>query len=178
MNAPGPAARMKKAGSALFVAVLSSLAVPAAAQDVCGLLPYAEARNPDPFSAYVPPIDSAQSLPKEGVFALKLRPVADVIYPVAPGRGSDSGNGGIVTLEYIPAGRYRIVLSEAGWIDAIQESKRLPILEADRAVNCPGTRDSVQVEVKSAPLTLQVGGVRAERINIAVLRLWPFEWKW
>ena len=65
-----------------------------------------------------------------------------------------------------------------GWIDAIQDNRRLPILGADRATNCPGTRDSVQVEVESAPLTLQIGGVRADRVNIAILRLWPFEWKW
>jgi hypothetical protein len=169
---------MKKTGTALSIALLSSLAVPAAAQDVCGLLPQAQARDRDPFSAYIPPIDNAQSLPKEGVFALKLRPVADVIYSIAPDRGSDSGNGGIITLEYIPAGRYRVVLSETGWIDAIQENRRLPILGADRATNCPGTRDSVQIEVESAPLTLQIGGVAADRVNIAILRLWPFEWKW
>jgi hypothetical protein len=169
---------MKKTGTALSIAFLLSLAIPAAAQDVCGLLPQAQARDRDPFSAYIPPIDNAQSLPKEGVFALKLRPVADVIYFITPDRGSDSGNGGVVTLEYIPAGRYRIVLSEAGWIDAIQDNRRLPILGADRATNCPGTRDSVQVEVESAPLTLQIGGVRADRVNIAILRLWPFEWKW
>ncbi|HEY6982365.1 hypothetical protein [Reyranella sp.] len=162
----------------MVVAFLSSLALPAAAQDVCGLLPSAQSRDPDPFSAYMPPIDSAQSLPKEGVFTLKLRPVSEVIYPVAPERGSDNGNGGIVTLEYLPAGRYRIVLSEVGWIDAVQENKRLPILGADRATNCPGTRESVQIQVKGAPLTLQIGGVKANRVNIAVLRLWPFEWKW
>jgi len=176
--APGNAASMKKTGSALAVAMLSWLALPAAAQDACGLLPSAVARDPDPFSAYIPPIDSAQSLPKEGVFGLKLRPVADVIYPVAPARGSDSDNGGIVTLEYIPAGRYRIVLSETGWIDAIQDNKRLPILGSDRATNCPGTRESVQVQVKGEALTLQIGGVKADRVNIAVQRLWPFEWKW
>ena len=169
---------MKKTGSALAVAVLSWLALPAAAQDACGLLPSAVARDSDPFSAYIPSVDNAQSLPKDGVFTLKLRPVADVIYPVAPVRGSDSGNGGIVTLEYIPAGRYRIVLSEMGWIDVIQDNKRLPILSSDRATNCPGTRDSVQVKVKGEPLTLQLGGMKADHVNIAVLRLWPFEWKW
>lgn len=169
---------MKKTGSALVVALLLSLALPAAAQDACGFVPSAEARDPDPFTAYMPPIDSAQSLPKEGVFTLKLRPVSEVIYPVAPERGSDSGNGGIVTLEYIPTGRYRIVLSEDGWIDAIQDNKRLPILGSDRATNCPGTRRSVQIQVSSDPLTLQMGGVKADRVNIAVLRIWPFEWKW
>ncbi|SJZ51538.1 hypothetical protein SAMN02745126_01442 [Enhydrobacter aerosaccus] len=168
----------KKGAAFLLAAVLSLTALPAAAQDACGLVPWAVARAPDPFSAYIPVVDSAQSLPKEGVFGLRLRPVSDVIYLAAPERGSDGGQGGIVTLENIPAGRYRIVLSEEAWIDAVQDGKRLPILAADRATDCPGTRLSVQVEVKSEPLTLQIGGVAATRINVAVLRLWPFEWKW
>lgn len=158
--------------------LVASLTIPSAAQDACGLLPWAVERNPDPFSSYIPSIDNAQFLPKEGVFALRLRPVSEVIYPVAPERGSDSGHGAIVTLEYIPAGRYRIVLSEEGWIDAIQDNKRLPILDSGHATNCPGTRQSVQIQVKSEPLTLQIGGIKADRVNIAVLRLWPFEWKW
>ncbi len=159
-------------------AFLSQLALPASAQDACGLVPWAVAREPDPFSTYIPVVDNAQSLPKEGVFALRLRPVSEVIYPVAPERGSDSGNGGIVTVEDIPAGRYRIVLSEEAWVDAVQRGKRLPILASDRATNCPGTRTSVQVEVKGEPLTLQIGGATADRVNVAILRIWPFEWKW
>jgi hypothetical protein len=173
-----PAVHMRKTRGAIFAALLSLLAVPAAAQDACGFVPWAVARDVDPFSAYIPAIDNAQTLPKEGVFALRLRPVSEVIYPVAPERGSDGGNGAIVTLENIPAGRYRIVLSEEAWIDAVQENKRLPILASDRATDCPGTRQSVQVEVKGEPLTLQIGGATAKRINVAVLRIWPFEWKW
>ncbi len=38
-------------------------------------------------------MQSAQSLPKEGVFALLLRPVADVIYQMTPERGSDGSWG-------------------------------------------------------------------------------------
>lgn len=169
---------MGKAKGMICAAILSALAFPAAAQDACGLVPAAVARAPDPFSAYIPSVDSAQSLPKEGVFALRLRPVDEVIYPVAPERGSDGGNGGIVTLENIPAGRYRIVLSEPAWVDLVQERRRLPILSSDHATNCPGTRNSVQAEVKGEPLTLQIGGTAASRINVAVLRIWPFEWRW
>jgi hypothetical protein len=55
---------------------------------------------------------------------------------------------------------------------------RLPLLSSRRVTDCPGTRQSVQVEVKGEPLTLQIGGTAAENIKIAVLRIWPFEWKW
>jgi hypothetical protein len=152
---------------------------PAAALDEdCGLVPSTVGRESDPFASYVPTIDSARSLPKEGVFALRLRPVGDVIYPVLPERGSDGGNGGIVTLENIPAGRYRIVMSEEAWVDAVQGNVRLPLLSVRRVVDCPGTRQSVQVEVRGEPLTLQFGGAAARLVKIAVLRVWPFEWKW
>ena len=35
--------------------------------------------------------------------------------------------------------------------------------------DCPGVRQSVQVEVESEPLTLQIGGATVRRLNIAVL---------
>jgi len=37
---------------------------------------------------------------------------------------------------------------------------------------------SIEVEVRSEPLTLQIGGARTRRINIAIVRVWPFEWRW
>ena len=141
-------------------------------------MPSTAGRESDPFASYLPTIDSAFSLPKEGVFALRLRPVGDVVYPVLPERGSDGGYGGIVTLENIPAGRYRIVLSEEAWVDAVQEHVRLPLLSVRRAIDCPGTRQSVHVEVSGEPLTLQFGGATARQVKVAVLRIWPFEWKW
>ncbi len=158
---------------------LLTASIPAAALDEdCGRVPAIPGRESDPFDSYLPTIDSALSLPKEGVFALRLRPVGDVIYPVQPERGSDGGYGGIVTLENIPAGRYRIVLSEEAWVDAVQGNAHLPLLSVRRAIDCPGTRQSVQVEVKGEPLMLQFGGATAARVKIAVLRIWPFEWKW
>ncbi len=161
------------------VLLIAAASRPAAAlDDDCGLVPSTAGRDSDPFSSYVPTVDSALSLPKEGVFAVRLHPVADVIYQVMPARGSDGGNGGIVTLENIPAGRYRIVTSEEAWIDAVQDNVRLPLLSTRRVMDCPGTRQSVQVEVKGQPLTLQIGGTTAQHIKVAVLRIWPFEWKW
>lgn len=150
----------------------------AADADDCGRVIGTAWRDPDPFSSYVPTVESALSLPKEGVFAMRLRPAAEVIYRVPPERGSDGGLGGIVTLENVPAGRYRVVLSEEVWIDAVQEDVRLPVLATTRATDCPGMRLAVQLEVRNEALTLQVGGASSGRIMIAVQRIWPFDWKW
>jgi hypothetical protein len=152
---------------------------PALAQDEsCAPLSWSVGREIDLFADYLPTVESTQSLPKEGVFSLVLKSTADVIYPVAPERGSDGGYGGIVTIESMPAGRYEIALSDDAWVDAVQDNVRLSTGPTGRVRECRGVRRSVEVEVKGQPLTLQISGAKLARINIALVRIWPFEWKW
>ena len=154
-------------------------AVDAAAQgESCRNFTWSIGRSVDLFDDPLPTVESGQALPKEGAFAVVLKPVADVIYFVPPDRGSDGGLGGLVTIESLPAGRYQIALSDGGWVDAIQENQRLPELASSRTRECPGVVHSIEVDVTSQPLTLQIGGAQARRINIAVVRVWPFEWRW
>jgi hypothetical protein len=151
----------------------------AAAQDqTCRNFSWSIGRSIDLFDEPLPTVESGQGLPKEGAFAVLLKPVADVLYFVPPERGSDGGLGGVVTIESLPAGRYQIALSDDGWVDVIQDNKRLPELASSRTRECPGVRHSVEVEATSQPLTLQIGGAQARRIIIAVVRMWPFEWRW
>ncbi len=158
---------------------LAAAATPAAAQDDgCRSFAWSVGREIDLFDEPLPVVRDAQSLPKEGAFALALKPVADVIYPVPPERGSDGGNGAVVTIESLPAGRYQIALSGQAWVDAVQDNRRLTVTTAGRDSRCPGVRRSVEVEVKGEPLILQFGGAEVRRINVAVLRIWPFEWRW
>lgn len=150
----------------------------AAAEETCRQFSWSVGRRIDLFDSYLPTVESAQSLPKEGAFSLKLRPADEVIYFLAPERGRDSGFGGIVTIEHLPAGRYEIALSQPAWIDAVQDNRRLPIFAVDRSHPCPGVRESVEVTVDGQPLTLQIGGARVRRLDIAVVRVWPFDWRW
>ena len=160
------------------------LAVGAAAQEAaardnaCGQIPATAGREVEPFATYLPRIDTTQSLPKEGVFALRLVPASEVIYPLMPERGRDGSYGGFVIIESLPAGRYRILLSDEAWLDVVQDNARLPILEFDRSDDCPGVRQSVQIDATSQPLVLQVSGAPANLINIAIRRGWEFEWRW
>jgi hypothetical protein len=150
----------------------------AAAQETCRHFSWSIGRTIDLFDEPLPVVQSGQSLPKEGVFALALRPVGDVIYPTTPERGSDGSWGGVITIENVPAGRYQIALSEEAWVEAIQENKRLGAPASARVLECRGVRRSYDVEVQGEPLTLQLGGAGVRRLNIALVRIWPFEWRW
>ncbi|HZQ01706.1 MAG TPA: hypothetical protein VFB13_19335 [Reyranella sp.] len=164
--------------AACVLGVLALTSSGTAQDDNCRSFAWSVGRTIDLFDEPLPNVRSGQSVPKEGAFALNLLPVADVIYPVSPDRGSDGGRGAVVTVETIPAGRYQIALSAEAWVDVIQENRHLPTTLQSQDKRCPGVRRSVEVEVKSLPLTLELGGAQVDRINIAVLRLWPFKWQW
>ncbi len=154
-------------------------AAEAAAQEPnCRNFSWSIGRTIDLFDEPLPTVQTSQSLPKEGVFAMELRPVADVIYPKTPERGSDGAWGGVITIENVQAGRYQIALSEEAWVEAIQENRRLVAQASASLPGCRGVRRGFEVEVQGEPLTLQLGGASVRRLNIAVVRIWPFEWRW
>ena len=157
-----------------FACVLTFLAATpvVAAEDGCGRFDWHVDREIELFNeGFFADVESQSALPKDGAFSMLLQPIAQVIYTVPPERGRDDGYGGIVTLEWIAAGRYQITLSGDAWIDAVQNDKRLPMLVSTSRDDCPGIRMSVQFEVKSVPLTLQFGGAMVRRLNISVLRV-------
>jgi hypothetical protein len=165
--------------AALIACVLPFLAVAeVAAEENCRNFSWSMGRPIDLFDEPLPVVRDQQSLPKDGAFALLLKPAADVIYPKLPERGSDGSWGAVVTLETIPAGKYQIGLSEEAWVEAIQDNVRLPVRASGRTTECRGVRRSFELEVKGEPLTLQVGGAGVRRINVAVVRIWPFDWRW
>ena len=159
---------------ACFLLVVSAADV--AAQDRrCGSASWSLGRPINLFDEPLPTVRDAHSLPKEGVFRLSLKPVSDVLYPVAPEQGSDGGNGAAITIERVSAGRYEIALSEDAWVDAVQSYKRLPLLPHPAKTECRGVRQRLLVVVGDEPLTLQIGGTIARQISIAVTRIWDME---
>ena len=113
---------MRAALIACLVPILAAAEV--AAQDNCRNFSWSVGRSIDLFDEPLPTVQSAQSLPKEGVLALVLRPAADVIYPMMPERGGDGSWGGVMTIESLAAGRYQIALSEDAWVEATHDFTR------------------------------------------------------
>ena len=126
--------------------------------------------GPDLFAGYIPAFQNGDVLPKEGIFAVNLQPMAHVVYFV---RFSDEvlqSYGGIVTFESIAAGHYGIVLSREAQLSAAQHRPFQPIsLEQRKAErNCSSWAEIV---VEGGPLTLQIGNVTDPSIKIAMMRL-------
>jgi hypothetical protein len=161
-----------RAGFTACVLTLLAATAAAAAEDGCGRFEWPVNREVELFNqGFFADVESESALPKDGAFSMLLRPVAQVIYTVPPERGRDDGYGGVVTLEWIAAGRYQVTISGDAWVDAVQDDKRLPMLASTSRDDCPGIRMSVQFEINSLPLTLQFGGAMVRRLNVSVLRV-------
>jgi hypothetical protein len=163
---------MRAALIAGILTVLVANTTASAAEDGCGRFAWPLNREQELFAeGFFADVESESALPKDGAFSMLLLPVASVIYIVPPERGRDDGYGGVVTLEWIAAGRYQVTLSADAWIEAVQNDRRLPVLASTSREDCPGIRRSVQFEIKSVPLTLQFGGALVRRLNVSVLRV-------
>ncbi|MFZ5781339.1 MAG: hypothetical protein ACOY4R_14195 [Pseudomonadota bacterium] len=150
--------------------LLLAAAGQAAAQEGCHRFEWSVERERALFAdGFTADVESEAVLPRDGAFSLMLRPVAQVPYVVVPQRGRDDGFGGVVTLDWIGAGRWQVTVSEDVWIDAIQNERRLPPLATTARGDCPGVRKSLRIEIRSLPLTLQFGGAGARRLNVSVL---------
>src|SRR5882672_923896 len=67
------------------------------------------------------------------------------------------------------AGAYTINLSAAGWIDVVQEGRFLRSVTSSGVRDCEGIRKSVKFEIPAKPFVLQISGVVANAINLAIV---------
>jgi len=131
---------------------------------------FAEYSPDEHFEGYMPTFQSGDTLPKDGAFAIALQPAADIAYFTRRHRDVAGGYGGIVTLESIAAGRYVIVLSQNAQLDILQQRSFVPLAVTRRTseANSPIT---MEIAAEGEPLTLQLSGVAAPSISVAVIRL-------
>lgn len=66
------------------------------------------------------------------------------------------------------AGKYRITLPEAAWIDVIQGDRYLKPFAFTGALDCPGVRKSVAFEIGAEPFVLQLSDVSAQTISVVL----------
>jgi hypothetical protein len=110
------------------------------------------------------------TLPSTGI-ALGLSTLAEAKLPSPPERAPKEGTfAGFATFKNaLPPGRYTINLSAAGWIDIVQEGQFLRSVTSSGVRDCEGIRKSVKFEIPPRPFVIQISGVEANAISIAIL---------
>ena len=113
----------------------------------------------------------AHVLPLSVVVA--LRPLAEANLPTAPERApkSPASFAGFVQVPAPPqAGTYRISAAAEVWIDVVQSGQAVKSAGFTGATGCEGIRKSVKFELAAQPFTVQLSGVEADAIRIAITR--------
>ena len=100
-----------------------------------------------------------------------LVPFAEAKLAIAPERAPKS-NSSFAGLIEVPAparsGTYKITLSSEGWIDVVQDGKRLASITSTGATGCAGVRKSVKFQLGAAPLTVQFSGIDTNSVGVAI----------
>jgi hypothetical protein len=105
-------------------------------------------------------------------FRVALHHFAEANLPAPPERAPKSADSfaGYVRLGAVPkAGTYLIGLSSGAWLDAIQDGKNLKTIAFSGATDCDGIRKVVKFELHAEPLLLQISGVAADSIIVAIM---------
>jgi hypothetical protein len=142
----------------------------ASAQDACNAVTHSGDEVEVLMGGYMPTFQNGAALPAIGIFDLILQPVANVIYPARFELTAPGGYGGIVTIESVPAGQYRIIFSGAMRVDAVQHWSLLLSQPVTPHNKCTGLR-AVEVEAGSGPLTVQFSGSVTPQVSVAIIRL-------
>jgi hypothetical protein len=100
-----------------------------------------------------------------------LVPFADAKLPAAPERAPkspDSFAGYFQVRAPARAGTYKITLSAEGWIDVTQAAHAVKSIAFSGALGCEGVRKSVKFDLAAAPFTVELSGVPADTIKMAI----------
>lgn len=112
---------------------------------------------------------SPEHAPLEAVgTTLALHPAEAVSYTVAPERAVEKGRfGGLMRVHAAKAGRIRIALGLAAWIDVIGDGRRLASVGHGHGPQCSGIRKIVDFDVQTGDYVLQI--VNAPEATIRVM---------
>ena len=101
---------------------------------------------------------------------LSLTPLAEAHLVKPPERApkDPASYAGALSFAAGEAGRYRITLSAAAWIDLIQDGRFVSPTAFTGALDCPGVRKSVEFAIGDPAFTLQVSDAASPTISLAI----------
>jgi hypothetical protein len=100
-----------------------------------------------------------------------LVPLAEAKLPMAPERAPKSNEsfaGFIQSPAPAKAATYKITLSSEGWIDVVQDGRRVQSITSTGVRGCDGVRKSVKFDLAATPFTIELSGIEANTIAIAI----------
>lgn len=103
----------------------------------------------------------------QGVRATLL-PVGRVTYPVAPARAGPGAHGGLLAVDVSRAGRYRVALGAAAWIDMVQGGRALSSVGHGHGPACTGIRKIVDFDLRPGRHVLEIAGAPDAVITVLI----------
>jgi hypothetical protein len=100
-----------------------------------------------------------------------LVPLADAKLPIAPERAPKSNEsfaGLVESPAPAKAATYKITLSSEGWIDVVQDGRRVQSIASSGVRGCDGVRKSVKFKLTAASFTVQLSDIAANSVGLAI----------
>ncbi len=99
-----------------------------------------------------------------------LQPTAGVTYAAPPARlGAAASHGGIFAFDVARAGRYRIALGSAAWIDVLRGTTPVASVTHGHGPACSTIRKMVDFDLKPGRHLLQIAGSEATAVTLMVI---------
>lgn len=101
-----------------------------------------------------------------------LLPMAQVSYAVRPEKpGVPSSNGGLFAFTTPTAGRYRIALGTAVWIDVVKDGAIVASVDHGHGPDCSGVRKTVDFDLKPGRHILEVTSATSRTLQLMIVRV-------
>jgi hypothetical protein len=115
-------------------------------------------------------VQSGAAIAVDVAAVLHLQPYPDSHLTMAPERApkSPTSNAGMANAPAPAAGVYKISVSQAAWIDVVQDGAFVKSSGFSGVLDCPGIRKSVKFSLAAKPFTIEVSGVEAADLSLIV----------
>lgn len=100
---------------------------------------------------------------------LHLHPMAEVRFPVPPGKAG--GSGGLAEVTITEPGNYRVALGTPAWIDLVAGGKALTSIAHGHGPKCTSIRKMVDFTLQPGRYTLMVSANPGDHTQVLVAKL-------
>jgi hypothetical protein len=110
-------------------------------------------------------------MPSTQAVALTLSPFTAAQLPMMPERPPKSDSSFAAFLHFaapLRPGLYKVTLSDAAWIDVVQDGKFVKSTAFSGVLGCAGIRKSVIFSLGADPFTVEISGVKTSSIKLTV----------